>query len=125
MQKSRHITANILCICLRCRIVKIKQICTNIVERYGNFYEQRYGKPLSQDVINQIQLLYCHRIERWCAKLQLTVEAEEEWNPDIALIDELGLLDLGEESEEHNSDDITFYHDSIGDVNEEEGVTKH
>jgi hypothetical protein len=55
----------------------------------------------------------------------LTIEAEEEWNPDNAFIDELGLSDLGEESEEHNSDDITFYNDSIDNVNEEEGVTKH
>ncbi len=80
---------------------------------------------MPQDVINQIQLLYRHCIERWCAELQLTVEAEEEWNPDNAFIDKLGLLDLGEESEEHNSDDIKFYNNSIDDVNKEEGVTKH
>jgi hypothetical protein len=51
---------------------------TNVVEGYGKFYEQRYDKPLPQDVINKIQLLYRHRIERQCAKLQLTVEEEEE-----------------------------------------------
>ena len=124
-EKSRHIASNILHICLRRRIAKIKQMCTNVVEGYGKFYEQRYGKPLPQDVINQIQLLYHHRIERRCAKLQLTVEAEEEWNPDNAFIDELCLSDLGEESEEHDIDDITFYNDSIDDVDEEEGVTKH
>jgi hypothetical protein len=55
----------------------------------------------------------------------LTIEAEEEWNPGNAFIDELCLLDLGEESEEHDSDDIMFYNDSIDDVDEEEGVTKH
>jgi hypothetical protein len=97
-EKSHHIASNILCICLRCRIAKIKQMCTNVVEGYGTFYKQRYGKPLPQDVINQIQLLYCHCIECWCAKLQLTIEAEGEWNPDNAFIDELGLSDLGEES---------------------------
>ncbi len=75
--------------------------------------------------MNQIQLLYRHGIERRCAKLQLTVEAEEEWNPDNAFIDKLCLSDLGEESEEHNSDDITFYNDSIEDVDKEEGATKH
>ncbi len=80
---------------------------------------------MPQDVINQIQLLYRHRIERRCAKLQLTIEAEEEWNPDNAFIDELGLLDLGEELEEHDSDDITFYNNSIDNVDEEAGVTKH
>ncbi len=83
---------------------------TNVVEGYGKFYKQRYGKPLPQDVINKIQLLYHHCIERRCAKLQLTVEEEEEWDPVNALIDELDLLDLGEESEEHDSDDVNFYH---------------
>jgi hypothetical protein len=110
---------------LRRHIAKIKQICTNIVEGYGKFYEQRYGKPLPQDVMNQIQPLYHHRIKCQCAELQLTVEAEEEWNPGNALIDELCLSDSGEESEEHNSDDITFYNDSIDDVGKEEGGTKH
>ncbi len=124
-EKSHHITSNILCIRLRRHIAKIKQMCTNVVEGYGKFYEQRYGKPLPQDVINQIQLLYHHRIERRCAELQLTVEAEEEWNPDNAFIDELCLSDLGEESEEHDSDDTTFYNNSIDDVNKEEGVNKH
>ncbi len=75
--------------------------------------------------MNQVQLLYHHCIERRCAKLQLTVEAEEEWNLDNPFIDKLCLLDLGEESEEHDSDDTTFYNDSIDDVNKEEGVTKH
>jgi hypothetical protein len=56
-EKSRHIASNILCICLRRRIAKIKQMCTDVDEGYGKFYEQRYGKPLPQDVINQIQLL--------------------------------------------------------------------
>ncbi len=83
-------------------------MCTNVVEGYGKFYEQMYGKPLPQDVINQIQLLYHHCIECRCAKLQLTFEAEEEWNPDNAFIDKLCLLDSGEESEEHDSDDISF-----------------
>ncbi len=80
---------------------------------------------MPQDVINKIQLLYRHRIERWCAKLQLTIEEEEEWDPDNALIDELNLLDLGKETKEHNSDDVNFYHDSSNDDNKEEGVTKH
>ncbi len=76
---------------------------------------------MPQDVMNQIQLLSCHRIKRRCAKLQLAIKAEEEWNPDNAFIDELCLLDLGEESEEHDSDDIRFYNDSIDNVDEEEG----
>jgi hypothetical protein len=98
---------------------------TDIVEGYGKFYEQRYGKPLPQDVINKIQLFYRHRIEHRCAELQLTIEEEEEWDPDNALIDKLDLSDLGEESEEHDSSDVSFYHDSSDDHNEEEGVTKH
>jgi hypothetical protein len=41
------------------------------------------------------------------------------------LIDELDLSDPGEESEEHDSDDVNFYHDSSDNHDEEEGVTKH
>jgi hypothetical protein len=76
---------------------------TDVVEGYGKLYKQRYGKPLPQDVINKIQLLYRHRIKRWCAGLQLTIEEEEEWDPDNALIDELDLSELGEELEEHDT----------------------
>jgi hypothetical protein len=121
----RIIPFNILCLCLRQRIANIKQMSTDVVEGDGKFYEQKYDKPLPQDVINKIQLLYRHRIKRWCAKSQLTIEAEEEWDPDNALIDKLGLLDSGEESEEHDGDDVNFYHDSSHDDNKEEGVTKH
>jgi hypothetical protein len=98
---------------------------TNVVEGYGKFYKQRYGKPLPQDVINKIQLLYRHRIKCRCAKLQLTIEEEEEWDPDNASIVELDLADSGEESEEHDSDDVNFYHDSSDNDDKEEGVTKH
>jgi hypothetical protein len=98
---------------------------TNVVEGYGKFYKQRYGKPLPQDVINKIQLLYHHCIEHWCAKLQLTIEEEEERDRYNALIDKLDLSDSGEESEEHDSDDVNFYHDSSNDDNKEEGATKH
>ena len=38
-EKSRHIASNILCIHLRCRIAKINQMCTDVVEGYGKFYE--------------------------------------------------------------------------------------
>jgi hypothetical protein len=36
-EKSRHIASNILRICLRCHIAKIKQMCTNVVEGHGKF----------------------------------------------------------------------------------------
>jgi hypothetical protein len=47
------IASNILCVHLRCRIAKIKQM-SDVVEGYRKFYKQRYGKPLPQDVINKI-----------------------------------------------------------------------
>jgi hypothetical protein len=120
----RIIASKILRVCLHQRIAKIKQMSTD-VEGYGKFYKQRYRKPLPQDVINKIQPLYRHHIERRCAELQLIVEEEEEWDPDNALIDKLDLSDSGEESEEHNSDDVNFYHDSSDNDDKEEGVTKH
>jgi hypothetical protein len=121
----RIIASNILHVCLCRCIAKIKHMSTNVVEGYGKFYKQRYGKPLPQDVINKIQLLYRHCINHQCAKLQLTIGEEEEWDPDNALFDKLNLLDSGEELEEHNSDDVYFYHDSSDDDSKEEGVTKH
>ncbi len=43
-EKSCHIIAsNILRVRLHCRIAKIKQMSTNVVEGYEKIYEQRYG----------------------------------------------------------------------------------
>ncbi len=74
---------------------------------------------------DKIKLLYRHHIKHWCAKLQLIVEEEEEWDLDNALIDNLDLSDWEEELEEHDSDDINFYHYSSDNHDKEEGATKH
>jgi hypothetical protein len=55
----------------------------------------------------------------------LIVEEEEEWDLDNALIDNLDLSDWEEELEEHDSDDINFYHYSSDNHDKEEGATKH
>ena len=53
-------------------------------------------------------LLYHNRIERRCIEVGLTVEEEEQWDPEEATIDIYDLSDSGEESEEHDSDDVSF-----------------
>jgi hypothetical protein len=60
--------------------------------------------------------LYQHRIERRCVEVGLTVEEEMEWDSDHANVDVDALSKSGEESEEHDSDDVRFYSD--GDDND-------
>jgi hypothetical protein len=56
-------------------------------------------------------LLYHNRIERRCVEVGLTVEEEEQWDPEEATIDIDDLLESGKESEEHDSDNVVFYLD--------------
>lgn len=70
-------------------------------------------------------LLYHNRIERRCNEVGLTVEEEEQWDPESADMDVYSLSDSGEESEEHDSDDVNFYSDvddDADDVSEDDDV---
>jgi hypothetical protein len=100
------------CLRLRRRIQKIYEMSTAVVEGYGKFYEEQHNKPLSQETIDKIMLLYHNCIERCCREVGLTVEEEEQWDAKDASIDENELSDSREESEEHDSDDVNFYTDS-------------
>jgi hypothetical protein len=75
---------------------------TEVVEGYSTFYFDKHGKPLSQEMVDKIMLLYHNRIERRCNEVGLTVEEEEQWDPECADIDVYSLSDSGEESEEHD-----------------------
>ena len=94
---------------LRRRIQKIYEMSTDVVEGYSTFYFDKHGKPLPQETVDKIMLLYHNRIERRCNEVGLTVEEEEQWDPEDADIDVYSLSDSGEESEEHDSDDVCFY----------------
>jgi hypothetical protein len=55
--------------------------------------------------------LYHNRIERRCIEVGLTVDEEKEWDSDDAKVDVDALSKSGEESVEHDSDDVCFYSD--------------
>jgi hypothetical protein len=53
--------------------------------------------------------LYINRIERRCIEVGLTVEEEEQWDPEDSIVRSDDVSDSGEESEEHDSDGVIFY----------------
>ena len=116
--KSRPIVniSDITLIRLRCRIQKIYDMLTHVIEGYGTFYYNKHGHPLPQETVDKIMCLYHNRIEHRCIEVGLTVDEEREWDSDDANVDVDALSESGEESEEHDSDDVRFYSD--GDVND-------
>ena len=44
------------------------------------------GKPLPQETVDNIMHLYHNRIERRCKEVGLTVEEEEQWDPEFSNI---------------------------------------
>jgi uncharacterized small protein (DUF1192 family) len=112
---------------LRRRIQKIYEMSTDVVEGYGTFYYDQHGKPLPQETVDKIMHLYHNRIERRCKEVGLTVEEEEQWDPEDSNVRPDDISDSGEESEEHDSDDVKFYSDaedeSEDDYDDEENTT--
>ena len=122
--KSRQIMniSDITRIQLRCRIQKIYDMLTHVVEGYGTFYYNKHGNPLLQETVDKITCLYHNRIERRCIEVGLTVDEEREWDSDDANVDVDALSESGEESEEHDLDDICFYsEDDYDDVDNIDG----
>jgi len=109
--KSRRFISDITCVRLRRRIQKIYQMATDVIDGYGDEYYNKHDKPLPQETIDKIMLLYHNRIERRCIEVGLTVEEEEQWDLEEASINIDDLSDSGDESEEHDSDDVSFYSD--------------
>ena len=109
--KSRPIVniSDITRIRLRCRIQKIYDMLTHVIEGYGTFYYNKHGNPLPQETVDKIMCLYHNRIERRCIEVGLTVDEEREWDSDDANVDVDALSESGEESDKHDSDDICFY----------------
>jgi hypothetical protein len=96
---------------LRRHIKKIKDMSTSVVDVYGTFYLNKHGVTLPQETADKIMHLYDNWIERRCIEVGLTVEEEKEWDYDDAKVDVDALSESGEESEEHDSDDVCFYSD--------------
>lgn len=116
--KSRRIVniSDITRVRLRRHIKKIYNMSTHVIEGYRTYYYNKHGEPLPQETEYKIMCLYQNRIERRCVEVGLTVEEEKEWDSDHANVDFDALSESGEESEEHDSDDVRFYSD--GDVND-------
>ena len=112
--------SDITCIRLRRCIKKIKDMSTSVVDGYGTFYLNKHGVTLPQETVEKIMLLYDNRIQRRCNEVGLTVEEEEEWDYVDAKVDVDALSDSGEESEEHDSDDVCFYSDEDNDDNDDD-----
>ena len=105
---------------LRRRIKKIKDMSTSVVDGYGTFYLNKHGVTLPQETAEKIMLLYDNRIQRRCNEVGLTVEEEEEWDYADAKVDVDALSDSGEESEEHDLDDVCFYSDEDNDDDDDD-----
>jgi hypothetical protein len=110
-----EIISDITCIHLRRRIKKINDTLPSVVDGYGTFYYNKHGNPLPQETADKIMHLYHNRIERRCIEVGLTVDEEKEWDSDDAKVDVDALSKSGEESEEHDSDDVCFYSDDDND----------
>ena len=108
--KSRRFTVSDLTrVRLRRRTQKIYQMATDVIDGYGDEYYNKHDKPLPQETIDKIMLLYHHRIECRCVEVGLTVEEEEQWDPEDATIDINDLSESGKESEEHDSNNVVLY----------------
>jgi hypothetical protein len=107
-------------ICLRRRVQKIYDMSTDVIEGYGTYYYDKHGKPLPQDTVDKIMLLYHNRIEHRCNEVGLSVKEEEQWDPEDTNINVDALSDSGEESEEHDSNDVIFYSDMDANSNDED-----
>jgi hypothetical protein len=112
--------SDITCIRLRRSIKKIKDMSTTVVDGYGTFYLNKHGVTLPQETTEKIMLLYDNRIQHRCIEVGLTVEEEKEWDYDDAKVDVDALPESGEESEEHDSDDVCFYLDKDNDDDDDD-----
>jgi hypothetical protein len=111
---------------LRHRVKKISHMSAAVIDGYGKHYLKKNGKELPQDVIDKIVLLYKNRIERRCSEVGLTVAEEAKWDEEEASVDEDELSNSGDESEEHDTDDVCFYSDADNDDDEEiEDISLH
>jgi hypothetical protein len=97
------------------RIKKINNMLTSVVDGYGTFYLNKHSVMLLQETADKIMHLHHNRIERRCIEVGLTVEEEKEWDSDDAKVDVDALSESGEESEEHDSNDVCFYLDDDND----------
>jgi hypothetical protein len=71
---------------LRCHVNKIKKLCSKVIKGYSKHYKEINGLPLPELCLNEIKLLFDQRIERRCAKYNLTKDEEEQWEPSNKIV---------------------------------------
>lgn len=89
---------------------------TDVVEEYETYSYNKHGNPVPQDAVVKKMLLYHNQIEQRCNEVGLSVKEEEQWDPVDANINFDALSDSGEESKEHDSDNVNFYLDMDADI---------
>ncbi len=87
---------------LNCCVIKIKKLCSKVIKGYIKHYKEINSHPLPEQRLNEIKLLFDQRIERRCAKYNLTKEEEEQWEPSDKIVDNNELSNTNDESEEHD-----------------------
>ena len=92
-----------------------------MLEGYSSHCQERYGHPVRQRNLDKIRLLYEQRIERRCAEYNLTILEEKQWDPsNLKTAADDNVDSSGEESEEHDSDEVNIYTSSEEDDSSDE-----
>jgi hypothetical protein len=99
---------------LRCRVIKIEKLCSKVIKGYSKHYEENNSCSLPEQCLNEIKLLFDHRIECRCAKYNLTKEEEEQWELSNTIVDSDERSNTDDKSEEHDLDKINTYMTSKG-----------
>ena len=108
---------------LRCRIEKIRKLCSDVLEGYSSHCQEWYGHPVRQCSLDKIRLLYEQRIERHCAEYNLTILEEKKWDQSsLTTSTDDNVESSGEESEEHDSDVVNIYISSEEDDRSDEDL---
>ena len=94
---------------LRHRIKKIRKLCSQVLEGYTQHCQEWYSHPATQHSLNKIQLKYEERIQRRCAEYNLSMAEEMWWEPSQKIAHDKLDDSSGEESEEHDSDEVNIY----------------
>ncbi len=93
-----------------------------MIKGYNKHHKETNICPLPEQCLNKIKLLFDQRIERRCAKYNLTKEEEEQWERSNINSDDGKLSNTDDKFEEHDSDEINIYTTSKGkDEDEDDG----
>jgi hypothetical protein len=93
---------------LRCRVIKIKKLCSKVIKGYSKCYNEINRCPLPEQPLNEIKLSFDQHMERRYAKYNLTKEEEEQWEPSNKIVHNDELSNTNNKSKEHDLDKINI-----------------